>query len=146
MTDIEQKKRMSPSNYAKSARSRRIGPWQGWKMNNERIAELRLLCAEYERRKSAVELDGLTHEAVAGIADVGIKALQALPELLDYIQKIEDAKAQFLQTILDQNKRYQERYSTVQQMVDQYNNMNNASALRIGGMGCFLGVSGHDKH
>lgn len=105
-------------------------------MTDKRIEELRALCSEYERMKSEAETKGLTHEAVAGMADVGIKALEALPELLDYVQKIETAKAQFLQTVIDQNRKYQERYSTVQQMIDHYNNMNNASVLSIGGIEC----------
>lgn len=102
-------------------------------MTEERIAELRALCAEYARMKSEAEED-ITHEKVARIANVGIKALEAMPELLDYVQKTEAAKAQFLQTVIDQIKRYQERYSTVQQMIDHYNNMNNAPFSSIGGI------------
>ena len=104
-------------------------------MTDERIAELHDLCAEYARIKAEAEED-LTHEAVARIANIGIKALESLPELLDYVQKIESAKAQFLQTVIDQNRKYQERYSTVQQMIDHYNNIKNASVLNIGGIEC----------
>ena len=104
-------------------------------MTSERIAELRDLFAEYERRKSEAETTGLTHDAVAWIADVGIKALEALPELLNYIQKFEDSKAQFLQTVIDQNRRYHERYSTVQQMIDHYRQIN-TSVFSIGSIEC----------
>ena len=112
-------------------------------MTTERMEELRALCAEYARIKSEAESD-LTHEAVARIANIGMKAFEALPELLDYVQKIESTKAQFLQTILDKNKRYQERYSTVQQMIDHYNNMANASVFSIGKIEC-CGRLEHDR-
>ena len=106
-------------------------------MTTERISELRALCAEYEKKKASCEAAGLKDKAADIAADgVGRRALEALPELLDYVQKIETAKVQFLQTVIDQNRRYQERYSVVQQMIDHYKNMNNASFLSIGGIEC----------
>lgn len=57
-------------------------------MTEERIAELRALCAEYERNKSIDEALGHGNQAADIAADgVGRKALEALPELLDELEK-----------------------------------------------------------
>lgn len=113
-------------------------------MTDKRIEELRALCSEYERMKSEAETKGLTHEAVAGIADVGIKAMEALPELLDYIQGIEDAKRKIAQELLEQCRKYQMRYSNEHELNNYYKRIAEASVLRIGGMGCFTGGMNND--
>ena len=57
-------------------------------MTEERIAELRALCAEYEQKKAACEAAGLKAKAADIAADgVGRRALEALPELLDELEK-----------------------------------------------------------
>lgn len=57
-------------------------------MTEERIAELRALCAEYEQKKASCEAAGLKSKAADIAADgVGRKALEALPELLDDLEK-----------------------------------------------------------
>lgn len=60
-------------------------------MTEERIAELRALCAEYGQKKSACEAAGLKAKA-ADIAEdgVGRKALEALPELLDELSRLRE--------------------------------------------------------
>ena len=56
-------------------------------MTDERIAELRALCAEYEQKKSTAEAAGLKDKAADIAADgVGRRALEALPELLDALE------------------------------------------------------------
>lgn len=56
-------------------------------MTEERIAELRALCAEYEQKKATAESAGLKDKAADIAADgVGRKALEAMPELLDELE------------------------------------------------------------
>ena len=53
-------------------------------MTEDRISELRAMCAEYEQKKEACEAAGLKTKAADIAADgVGRRALEALPELLD---------------------------------------------------------------
>jgi len=59
-------------------------------MTEERIDELRALCSEYERKRAIAEAAGLKDKAPDIAADgVGKKALEALPELLDCIERQE---------------------------------------------------------
>lgn len=56
-------------------------------MTEDRISELRALCAEYERNKAIDETLGHGDQAADIAADgVGRKALEALPELLDELE------------------------------------------------------------
>lgn len=56
-------------------------------MTEERISELRAICAEYERNKSIDEALGHGDQAADIAADgVGRKALEALPELLNALE------------------------------------------------------------
>ena len=56
-------------------------------MTEDRIAELRALCAEYEKKKESCEAAGLKTKAADIAADgVGRKALEAMPELLDELE------------------------------------------------------------
>lgn len=56
-------------------------------MTEERISELRALCAEDEQKKDACEDAGLKAKAADIAADgVGRRALEALPELLDELE------------------------------------------------------------
>jgi len=69
-------------------------------MTEERISELRALCAEYERKKAIAEAAGLKDKAADIAADgVGRKALEALPELIaenralrEKVQKLEQQR------------------------------------------------------
>ena len=59
-------------------------------MTEERIAKLRALCAEYEKKKAACEAAGLKDKAADIAADgVGRRALEALPELIARIRELE---------------------------------------------------------
>lgn len=59
-------------------------------MTEKRISELRSLCIEYELKKVDCEAAGLKEKAADIAADgVGRRALEALQELLDYIEKQE---------------------------------------------------------
>lgn len=59
-------------------------------MTADRIAELRALCAEYEKKKDACEAAGLGDKAKDIAADgVGRRALEALPELLDELELVD---------------------------------------------------------
>ena len=58
-------------------------------MTEERIAELRALCAEYERNKSIDEALGHGNQAADIAADgVGRRALESLPELLNELELV----------------------------------------------------------
>lgn len=58
-------------------------------MDNDRISELRALCAEYKRKREACEAAGLKEKAADIAADgVGRKALEALPELVQRISEL----------------------------------------------------------
>ncbi len=64
-------------------------------MTEERISELRALCAEYEKKKESCEAAGLGAKAEDIAADgVGRRALEALPELLDELE-LERSQAAF---------------------------------------------------
>lgn len=57
-------------------------------MNQVRIAELRALCTEYKKKLASCEAAGLKAKAADIAADgVGRRALEALPELLDALEK-----------------------------------------------------------
>lgn len=71
------------------------------------------------------------------IANLGIRALKALPELLDYIQQIEDARIQLLNVIIDQYKRKITHYDTIQSINNGVNRYANASMRFADGIGCF---------
>lgn len=59
-------------------------------MTEERIAELRAMCAEYERNKAIDEKLGHGDQAADIAADgVGRRALEALPELLDELELVD---------------------------------------------------------
>ena len=59
-------------------------------MTEERLSELRALCAEYEQKKASCEAAGLKTKAADIAADgVGRKALEALPELLDELESLD---------------------------------------------------------
>lgn len=54
----------------------------------DNISWLRALCAEFEQKKAACEAAGLKDKAEYIAADViGLKALEALPELLDTLER-----------------------------------------------------------
>lgn len=56
-------------------------------MTEERIAELRALCAEYKKKLAACEAAGLKDKAKDIAADgVGRRALEALPDLIARIR------------------------------------------------------------
>ena len=60
-------------------------------MTEDRIAELRALCAEYEQKNAACEAAGLKTKAADIAADgVGLRALEALPELLDELSSLRE--------------------------------------------------------
>ena len=60
-------------------------------MTEDRIAELRALCAEYEQKKAACEAAGIKSKAADIAADgVGRRALEALPELLDELESLRE--------------------------------------------------------
>lgn len=59
-------------------------------MTEDRISELRALCAEYEQKNTTCEAAGLKAKAADIAADgVGRKALEALPELLDELESLD---------------------------------------------------------
>ena len=58
-------------------------------MTEDRISELRALCAEYERNKAIDEALWHGDQAADIAADgVGRKALEAMPELLDALEQV----------------------------------------------------------
>lgn len=60
-------------------------------MNEERISELRALCAEYKKKQAACEAAGLKDKAADIAADsVGRKALEALPELVAELESLRE--------------------------------------------------------
>ena len=71
------------------------------------------------------------------VANLGIRALKALPELLDYIQQIEDARAQLLNVIIDQYKQKITHYDAIQPINNGVNRYANASMQYVNGIGCF---------
>lgn len=106
-------------------------------MTDERIAELRKLVIEYKRVESLTESTGVTQEAILNISKIGIQALEALPELLDHIQQIEDARIQLLNVIIDQYKQKITRYDAIQPINNGGNRYANASMRFVDGIGCF---------
>lgn len=106
-------------------------------MIDERIAELRKLVIEYKRVESLTESTGVTQEAILNISKIGIQALEALPELLDYIQQIEDARTQLLNVIIDQYKQKITHYDATQPINNGVNRYANASMQYVNGIGCF---------
>ena len=61
-------------------------------MTDEKIAELRALCAEYAKRRAFCEAAGLGSKAAhIAAASVGPRALEALPELLDALKRERDS-------------------------------------------------------
>ena len=59
-------------------------------MTDEKIAELRALCVEYERKIDLCRSKGLGAKAADIAADgVGRRALEALPELLDELESLD---------------------------------------------------------
>lgn len=105
------------------------------------IDDLRAMCTEYDRIKTEAG-SNLTHESVARIATVGMKALEVLPELIDYVQKIESAKAQFMSSIVEQYIKYHCRYSTAQNILNNFNDVKNVPLYNNGEIECF----GRRKH
>ena len=79
----------------------------------------------------------VTQEAILDIANLGIRALKALPELLDYIQQIEDARAQLLNVIIDQYKQKITHYDATQPINNGVNRYANASMSLVDGIGRF---------
>ena len=61
-------------------------------MTEDRISELRALCAEYKKKLAACEAAGLKDKAADIAADgVGRRALESLPEL---ISELKEARAE----------------------------------------------------
>lgn len=106
-------------------------------MTDEKIAELRKLVIEYKRIESLTERTGVSQEVISNIAKLGIQAIEALPELLDYIQQIEDARTQLLDTIIDQYKTKKTLYDPVQPLNNNVSRYADASMRFIDGIGCF---------
>ena len=106
-------------------------------MTDERIAELRKLVNEYKRIESLTESTGVTQDAMLNSAKIGIQALEALPDLLDYIQRIEDARSQLLNAIVDQYRPKKALYNTVQPLSNNISRYADASMRFIDGIGCF---------
>lgn len=106
-------------------------------MTDERIVDLRKLVIEYKRIKSLTESTGVTQEAILNITKIGIRALEALPELLDYIQQIEDARAQLLDTIVDQYRTKTSIYNTTQPLNNNVSRNADTSMRFVDGIGCF---------
>ena len=76
-------------------------------MTEDRISELRALCAEYERNKAIDEALWHGDQAADIAADgVGRKALEAMPELLDALEQVTKERDVLLSWACDGGKKW----------------------------------------